>query len=171
MKKPVETQIIDNSLLKSVIEETDNVLDESLSIELEARLNRGKTQIVLDAKKEDSLMGSLINNLPGFIIKIRNDKRRTIDYISDSSDEITGYKPSEFTLKKMPFIRIIQNEHRDRIASEINMALEKSISYSVQYPIITRDNRIKWVTEIGKGIFDDKGDLLYINGFVTDVFK
>jgi PAS domain S-box-containing protein len=41
--------------------------------------------------------------------------------------------------------------------------------YTIEYRLIHKDGSIKWVSEKGRGIFDQQGKLLWLDGLIFDI--
>ena len=52
---------------------------------------------------------------------------------------------------------------------KIQSSLERRSQFNLTYRIHCADGKEKWVLEIGQGVFSDTGDLLAIEGFITDI--
>jgi len=117
-------------------------------------------------------MATLIGNLPGMVYRCKNDPSWTMIYISEGSRELTGYEPDDFIgNQKIAFNDIIVPEFRDKIWQDFQITVENRKYAEEEYKIITKDGQCRWVWERGRGVFDDNGSLLYLEGFITDITK
>ena len=120
-------------------------------------------------EEKEKFQRFLISNLPGFIYRCAYDKNWTMFYISDGCFEVTGYKPEEFILNNPAFNDIIHPDYQDLLHSIWEKILRKKEIFEYEYPIFTKSGELRWVWERGRGVFSDNGELLYLEGFITDV--
>lgn len=125
---------------------------------------------------EDALMESerrlstLISNLPGMTYRCLNDENWTMEFVSAGCKELTGYKPSDFIGNRMlTYNQAIYAEDRKLVWNKIQEDLREKRPFRLEYRIQTKSGKIKWVWEQGVGIFSDKGELLWLEGFITDI--
>jgi len=113
---------------------------------------------------------TLINNLPGFAYRCLNDKNWTMNYISGGCEDITGYSPEDFiNNKNIAFNDIIDTDYQQKLWDIWQSVLKEKSTFEYEYPIITKSRQIRWVWERGCGIYSDDGDLLFLEGFITDI--
>jgi len=117
----------------------------------------------------DQQLSRLIANLPGFVYRCANDKDWTMYYISDVCEKITGYKAEDFLNKKITFKDIILPEFRETLYDGWEVVLQDNQSFEHEFKIITASGEIRWVWEQGVGVFDDDGNLLFLEGFIRDI--
>ena len=72
---------------------------------------------------------------------------RQIEYMSPSSKKITGYSPEEFLNNPDLMTSIIHSEDRNLYVSHINK-FEEEHHDEMEFRIITRDGRMKWLAHI-----------------------
>ncbi|MBT3136754.1 PAS domain S-box protein [Alteromonas sp. ALT199] len=121
-----------------------------------------------DALREsEAKFRSLISNIPGMAYRCLNMPGWPMVFISDAVLEITGYTPSEFVLPdpKRSFADLYHPDDVERLSSLI--ADEGTFSY--EYRIIAKSGDVKWVTEHGVHVKDDEGNILYVDGFISDI--
>ena len=115
-------------------------------------------------------MATMINNLPGFIYRCANDPQWTMIYISEGCQQITGYTPDDFIGNKtLAFNDIIHSDYQKHLWDTWQELLEKKGVLEEEYSIITSNGEIRWVWERGRGIFSEEGELLFLEGFITDI--
>ncbi|MBE0647162.1 MAG: PAS domain S-box protein [Bacteroidales bacterium] len=115
-------------------------------------------------------MATMINNLPGFIYRCANDPQWTMIYISEGCQQITGYTPDDFIGNKtLAFNDIIHPDYQQHLWDTWQEVLEKKGVLEEEYSIITSNGEIRWVWERGRGIFSEEGELLFLEGFITDI--
>jgi PAS domain S-box-containing protein len=113
---------------------------------------------------------TLIQNLPGIAYRCHNDPNRTMAFISDGCHELTGYPPTDLLQnKKLAFNDLILPDHQQRIWNKWQSVLAQKVPFEDEYPIITSQEDVKWVWEKGCGVFSLSGELLYLEGFISDI--
>ncbi|MDJ0633408.1 MAG: PAS domain S-box protein [Xenococcaceae cyanobacterium MO_188.B29] len=113
---------------------------------------------------------SLVSNIPGVIYSCQCDSYWTMDFISDAIEEICGYQATDFIDNQVrSYASIIHPKDQDYVEYVINQALAAREPFNLEYRIIHKDSSIHWVYEKGKGIFDDYGNILYLNGAIFDI--
>ncbi len=117
-------------------------------------------------------LATLISNLPGIAYRCRNDAQWTMEFVSQGSQELTGYKAEDLVENKvMDFNSLILPGDRFKIRKEIDIQMARNAHFEVVYRIKKPDNRIAWLWERGKGIPDESGQVTAIEGFITDITK
>lgn len=115
-------------------------------------------------------MATMINNLPGFIYRCANDPDWTMCYISEGCLQITGYHPADFIDNKtLAFNDIIHPDFQRHLWDTWQALLKEKDVLEEEYSIITAGGEIRWVWERGRGIFSEQDELLYLEGFITDI--
>lgn len=98
--------------------------------------------------------------------KRKNDASWTIEYASDGCLELTGYTSSELLNNIHSFLSIIHIHDHSRITAPIDL---KSQNSWLEYRIIDRNGRIKWVKDVSNAVYNEKGELLHIEGYLQDI--
>lgn len=124
----------------------------------------------INLKESERSMLTLLSNLPGMVYHCRNDRNWTMEFLSDGCLELTGYQPSDLiNNQKLSFNEIIHPDDREQIWEKVQASLQKQQPFQLTYRIQTATGKNKWVWEKGSGIFSNKGELLYLEGFITDI--
>ncbi|TLP81725.1 PAS domain S-box protein [Maribacter sp. ACAM166] len=112
---------------------------------------------------------TLIGNLRGIVYRCQNDRDWTMEYISQGCERITGYTPKEFLEGKVQFSHITFKEDQKEVWEITQKALEKKEPFSLAFRIKDKKGRVKYMRELGQGIFDEKGNLIALEGFMADI--
>jgi len=128
---------------------------------------KGTEEALTESERQKSV---LISNLPGFVYQCSNDHDWTMLYISDGCESITGYKPKDFLNNNtLAFNDIIHPDYQEKLFNKWEGLLKEKKIFKDEYPIITKNGETRWVWEQGRGVFDINGELLHLEGFITDV--
>ena len=112
---------------------------------------------------------SLLNNLPGFAFRCRNDDACTMEYVSDGVEALTGYPAADFRdNRERAFLSIMNAADIAAVAAETTKAFQARQPYVVEYRIRTAAGEERWLWEKGRGIYDGE-TLVASEGFATDV--
>jgi len=123
-----------------------------------------------ELQESNRMRSALINNLPGFLYRCKNDKNWTMEFISEGCTAITGYSSSDLIANKtLSFNDLIVPQYRESIYNKWIDALQNRVNLELEYPILTASGNVKWLWERGQGVFNSNGDLLFLEGFITDI--
>lgn len=121
-------------------------------------------------QEREQTLSNLIDNLPGFIYRCANDPNWTMIYLSPAVVKITGYEPDELINNQiLSFNDIILPKYRQHLWDKWQQVLANRQKFVDEYEIQTKDGQTRWVWEQGGGIFDDNGNLLFLEGYITDI--
>ena len=121
-------------------------------------------------EEQERQLASLIGHLPGFVYRCLNDEAWSMLFISDKCLQITGYSPYEFvTDRSIEFKKLIPNEYHKEIEQTWSEVLQDKTRFEYRYPIVTKNDEMRWVWERGEGVFDSKGNLLFLEGYIEDI--
>ncbi|OQX61836.1 MAG: hypothetical protein B5M56_08145 [Desulfococcus sp. 4484_241] len=119
-------------------------------------------------KKRMPRIASLLNHLPGMVYRCHNDRKWTMEFVSEGCFALTGYRPEELEKNRVvAFADLIHPEDRDRVWNEIRNALARFAPYQLTYRIINRKGETRWVWEHGAGVRENGRWLL--DGFIWDI--
>ncbi len=136
----------------------------------EAALEIERKQTEEALRENERMLSTLLSNLPGFSYRCVNDKDWTMEFMSEGVLKLTGYTVDEYLLyRTVTYGEIIHPEDRDRVWGEVQTALERRQPFELVYRIITKSGDEKWAWERGRGLYSSDGDLLYVEGFITDI--
>lgn len=158
-------------LMKTEVGNNNKLLNKILSISSSRCSSEiEKEQIERNLQEQARLYKTLVENLPGFVYRCKNDRDWTMEFISAQCEEITGYKPEEFINNNvLPFNDIIKPEYQDYLWNKWQKCLANREIFEDEYTIITKSGEEKIVWERGQGIFDENGQLICIEGFIYDI--
>jgi len=131
----------------------------------------GNRKIEKELAEKEREIRNLLSNLPGMAYRCLNDKNWTMNFVSRGSIELSGYTPEEITSGKIKWDDVIHIDDRANVWLNVQRAIEQKDSFHVEFRIITKKGDLKHVWEKGSGIYDDSGELLFLEGFILDVTK
>lgn len=124
-----------------------------------------------DSTNEDvpSLLSSeeryqtLVANIPGAVYRCtcdlscqELDLKRTMVFLSEVIQEISGYPPSDFINDRVrSFASIIHPQDRSKVETAIKKSTEAKEAYIIEYRILRADGGIRWVYEKGRSVCSD----------------
>jgi len=120
-------------------------------------------------RASESVLSTLMSNLPGMVYRCHNDKDWTMEFISVGSYALTGYMPEDFENNRVTYGSLIHPQDSESVWTQVQKAIQAKCSFELLYRIHTASGTQKWVWERGLGIFSDAGELLFLEGFVTDI--
>jgi len=120
-------------------------------------------------QESERMLSTLISNLPGMAYRARNDHDWTMEFVSEGSLELTGYRPDELVgSERMAYGALIHPEDRAKVWERVQAALDAHHPFEITYRIRTREGE-RWVWERGQGVYTRQGRLEALEGFITDI--
>ena len=120
-------------------------------------------------EKEERLR-NIIANVPGVIFRSSFNADRTMEFISNAVENLSGYKPEDFMSGgSRAYTGIIHQEDRRRVGEIIGAAVAAKAQYAVEYRIFHAGGGQRWVLEKGQGVFSPEGEPLFLDGSIFDI--
>ena len=115
-------------------------------------------------------LATLMANLPGMAYRCRNNRDWTMLFASEGCEELTGYTADDLLgNSRVSYADLIHPDDREQAWQTVQDRLAAGEPFHLLYRIVTAGENIKWVWERGRGVFDENGTLLFLEGFITDV--
>lgn len=156
-----------------IVDQEGNILGVILVFRDQTKEREAERQIIEAREKlreQNRFLEYLIQNIPGLVYRCKNDRNWTMEYIAGQCREITGYDPEDLIgNRKISYNELIIPEHRDYLWQKWQKVLAARETFEDEYQIRTADGRIRWVWERGRGVYDDQGNLICLEGFITDI--
>ncbi|MBL6963914.1 MAG: PAS domain S-box protein [Bacteroidetes bacterium] len=137
--------------------------------DLEKRLkSANKEENPLHQRSQE--LNYLVKNLPCFIFRCHNNKKWTMEYLSEEFEAITGYKVDQVVQsKELSIGDIIHEADRERVWIDIQSALKNKEKWQLNYKLVHSNGSLIRVCEFAEGIFTKQGKLKFIEGIIIDV--
>jgi diguanylate cyclase (GGDEF)-like protein/PAS domain S-box-containing protein len=149
----------------------DRSLSEIVSVvasQLGELCQRKHTEAAL--RESERRLTSLINTTDGIFFAAASDPEYSMTYISEGCAKLTGYTSQELVRgKPLSYSMMICAEDRDRVLKTMKRCIQQQKTYVLEYRLQTRSGEEKWVWEKGHGVYSETGQLLSVEGFITDI--
>ncbi|ANV85273.1 hypothetical protein AWQ21_13360 [Picosynechococcus sp. PCC 7003] len=151
---------------------TGPLLVHTLRVALRTML--GRTQGTLSAAPLGDFQGdrlqTLIQNIPGTVYRCLNTAEWHGIYFSETIEQLVGYPAADF----LPggdrhYASLIHPNDRAFVRQIIERKVQEKKPFALEYRLKHRDGTVRWVDERGQGVFDDQGNLLWLDGVIIDI--
>lgn len=119
------------------------------------------------AKENEAKFRSLISNIPGAAYRCLYNDNWDMLFISDAVELLSGYPASDFMLPS-PQRSWSDLVHPADKATTMQLDLYQS-SFTLEYRIRHKDGSWRWILEHGEAIKSDRGDIIWLDGFLMDI--
>ncbi len=147
--------------------------DEVLTLERGAHfasLAIERHELLASLQESQVRLGTLVGNLPGMAYRCQNDQSRTMTYVSDGCEAITGYRREELENNAtIAYGNIVHPEDHDWLLAKCQASLDIQAPCQNEYRILDKQGRERWVSERASGVYAADGALLSIDGFIQDI--
>lgn len=128
-----------------------------------------QAEVSLKANRKDPI-DMILSSFPAMIYRCKNDRSWSFEFASDGCVELTEYEAYE--IAKSPgfsYMQIIHEDDKTHVWEYIQQQILKEQNFQLVYRIMTRTGKIKWVLEQGQGVYSSTGDLLSLEGLITQI--
>ncbi len=117
-----------------------------------------------------SVMESVASRLNGFFYRCQNDPGYTMLVMTEGIAALTGFPASDFLNNKVrTFTSIVSPDDTGAVDAAVGAAIESRGKWEIDYRLLKRDGGTLWIHESGAGIFDEAGQLLFLEGACIDI--
>jgi diguanylate cyclase (GGDEF)-like protein/PAS domain S-box-containing protein len=96
------------------------------------------------------------------------DQRHRIEFVSEGCYDLTGYRAKALTTV-MTRPELIHPDDHQAVEREMDEALRAKRAFQVVYRLRTASGDVRWVSEQGRGVYNRRGALTAVEGYVTDI--
>ena len=133
-------------------------------------MNTGTSEQDCSMQNSEITLSSVIDILPGFFYRCKNDRDWSMIFISKGCKELTGYESYELENNNViAFNTLIHDDYKELLWKQWQEILPKHHKFFYEYKIIHKDGSIRWVWERGQGVYDEHNNLIYLEGFIIDI--
>jgi PAS domain S-box-containing protein len=112
---------------------------------------------------------ALVSHVPGALYCCNPGNARSVDFVSEKVEDITGYPAGDFMSRRRTFTDIMDPADLETIRRYISSALEKKESYDLEYRLVSASGERRWVRDQGCGNYDKAGRLISVDGAFFDI--
>ena len=121
-------------------------------------------------RESQRTLTTLMSNLPGMVYRCQNNSNWTMEFVSEGCYQLTGYHPADsIGNRTVCYGQLIHPDDYELVWNEVQSAVQENRPFQLTYRIITATAEEKWVWEQGCGVFSAQGEVLAIEGFITDI--
>jgi methyl-accepting chemotaxis protein len=164
-----------NQRNNDLLNEAQNLAQQLRAQEEFLKQNMEELQTTQSAITEaNDKLSSLLVNVPGMIFTQRKeDATWSINFVSEGAKILTGYEPQAIVNGQVHFTDLIHPDDFKTTYQESDKIVSKAIAektvYEIRYRLVDAYKNVKYVWEKGNGLYDDNGQLIGLQGFVTDI--
>lgn len=115
---------------------------------------------------------SITGRVEGFLYRCRNDRDYSMLHMSEGIERLCGYPASDFIdNRRRSFSAVVHLDDLNAVYDGVDRGLALKQNWEIDYRLVHRDGRTRWVHEVGAGVFGASGELLYLEGFVIDIAR
>ncbi len=117
-----------------------------------------------------NVIESVTSRLNGFFYRCQNDAGYTMLFMTDGIEMLTGYPTAEFLNNRVrTFTSVVEPKDIRLVDAAVGRGVETKSKWEIDYRLVKRDGNPIWIHESGAGIFDDNGQLLFLEGVCIDI--
>ena len=125
---------------------------------------------ITDRRRRERRFKTLVANIPGAVYRCVNDGERTMEYVSDTIGDITGYPASDFIEDRCrTYAGIMHPQDGMMVREAVEDSVRNKIPFSIEYRLVRAGGDSIWVLDKGRGVFNELGELLSLQGVIFDI--
>ncbi len=166
--RPIGALFAENFSRRSAFSGSDRRVLESLASQAAIAIDNARLYQALQESQRQ--LTTLMGNLPGMAYRCRNDRDWTMEFVSDGCIGLTGYSPEELVHNsRISYGDLIDPDDRVMVWESMQAAVDADMPFQIEYRIDAKGGSQKWVWEQGQGIKDPEGNVIALEGFITDI--
>lgn len=120
-------------------------------------------------KEALKVFNSIFSTGSAFVYRCANDETFTMKFMAGQVEKLCGCPKSDILGNaKVSYVDLTHAEDIDRVFADVDAAIEAKENWDVAYRLSRPDGSDAWVRERGNAVYDDSGEMVYLEGLVVD---
>lgn len=120
-------------------------------------------------KEALTVFNSIFSTGSAFVYRCANDETFTMKFMAGQVEKLCGCPKSDILGNaKVSYVDLTHAEDIDRVFADVDAAIEAKENWDVAYRLSRPDGSDAWVRERGNAVYDDSGEMVYLEGLVVD---
>lgn len=137
----------------------------SLAARAAGLLSKSKRSVERSAQR----FRTLAENVPGIVYLAGAEQPSEYLYLGGLVEEVTGLQRDDLMASGESLVELCHPEDRPEVDGRIAEAIEHHDDYLVAYRLRHADGDWRWVEERGRPVFDDAGELQFLEGIILEI--
>ncbi len=121
-------------------------------------------------RRSEERYRTLVANIPGVVYRCGLDADRTMEFISEAIQVLSGYPPEEFIDNSMrSYASLIHPRDAQAVEDNVLAAVLEDRPFVLEYRVVDAQGRIHWVYEKGQAHRNSQGEVLWLDGALFDI--
>lgn len=113
---------------------------------------------------------SIANRVNGFLYRCRLDADFTMEFVSPSVEDFSGYRPDQLIANRThSYASLIHPDDAGRVDHAVDAATATGDRWDVDYRLRQASGDYLWVNEVGGAVFDADGKVSHLEGIVVSI--
>jgi len=139
-----------------------------LANRIENAVDRQQSEQAVQEQKRR--LETIISNVPGLIYRCRNEPGWPMDEVAGECEKLAGYSPETIESGDTSWGEdVIHPDDQGKVWDDVQEAIEDGDPFELTYRIETAGGQTKWVWERGRNVTDSDGEIIALEGFITDI--
>lgn len=120
-------------------------------------------------KEALTVFNSIFSTGSAFVYRCANDETFTMKFMAGQVEKLCGCPKSDILGNaKVSYVDLTHAEDIERVFADVDAAIEAKENWDVAYRLSRPDGSDAWVRERGNAVYDDSGEMVYLEGLVVD---
>ncbi len=120
-------------------------------------------------QESERTLSMLMSNLPGMVYRSKFDADLTFEFTSNGCLDLVEIPSIQLLERRITHKQIVHAQDWVTVQDVIKREISEQRPYQLTYRIQTQSGQEKWVWEKGAPVLNAKGELVAVEGFITDV--
>jgi PAS domain S-box-containing protein len=86
-------------------------------------------------------------------------------------EKLTGYSANDILADKQLWLNMIHPADSQRLFGAFDRCKSRGLAFEIEYRIIHKDGSMCWVIDEGEPVFNERGEVIQIDGLITDMSR
>lgn len=115
---------------------------------------------------------TIVNKSNSVAFLWKNTDEWPVEFVTQNVQGLTGYSADDFVAGNVSYAKTIHPEDLERVSEEVAYSSRKEDCYDFEhepYRIVTKDNKLKWISDKTQIRRDNQGRITHYQGIVEDI--